>query len=289
MNYNMPVISVIMPVYNGRKYLKEAVDSILNQTYTDFEFLIIDDASTDGSSEILFDYSLKDSRVKIFKNEKNLNVAKSLNRLIDHAKGKYIARMDADDVAIETRLESQLEVLETQSSVDILFSNIIYIDKDGHEICLGKKHPSLTKTLEQLSLNNSIAHPTIFMRKNVFDTYGGYNEEIGNVEDKELWMRLHQKGVKFYFHDRFVLKYRINPSSVTYKSSHYFVKLGEICLLNYSGKEGMRYLKYYSLSQKILYLIKFILGTRFLRFYVLLKRRTGFKITIFTCLIELIL
>ena len=113
----MPKITVLMPVYNGEKYLRESVDSILNQTFTDFELLIINDGSTDSSMEILNSYS--DSRIRIVTNEVNLRLIKTLNKGIDLATGEYIARMDCDDIADPKRLEIQLQYMEKHPDVAV--------------------------------------------------------------------------------------------------------------------------------------------------------------------------
>ena len=107
----MPEITVLMPVYNGEKYLRPAIESILNQTFSDFEFLIINDGSTDNSESIILSY--KDERIRYVKNENNLKLIKTLNKGIDLARGKYIARMDADDISLPTRLEREIEYMES--------------------------------------------------------------------------------------------------------------------------------------------------------------------------------
>ena len=109
-----PLVSVLMAVYNGEKYLLEAIESILNQTYTNFEFLIINDGSTDSTEEIILSYS--DQRIRYIKNEQNLKLIASLNKGLDLAKGKYIARMDADDISLPDRLEKQVNFLERNST-----------------------------------------------------------------------------------------------------------------------------------------------------------------------------
>src|SRR5215218_8009066 len=121
----MPQVSVILPVYNGEAYLQEAVDSILAQTFTDFELLIINDGSTDDSERIIDSY--KDSRVKHLKNEQNRGLIFSLNRGVEAAKGAYIARMDADDVALPERLEKQMQYLKQNKEVGILSCTVSFI------------------------------------------------------------------------------------------------------------------------------------------------------------------
>ena len=124
-----PEISVIMSVYNGMPYLQEAVKSILNQTYKDFEFIIVDDASTDDSLKYL--KGINDKRIKILSNEKNLGLAVSLNKALNAARGEYIARMDADDISKPERLHIQLNFMELNPQIDICGSFVSVIDENG--------------------------------------------------------------------------------------------------------------------------------------------------------------
>ena len=119
----MPRISVIMPAYNAEKYIREAIDSILAQTYTDFEFIIIDDASTDATASIVESYS--DERIRFFRNEHNMGVANTLNRGLDLAVGEYIARMDSDDISLPERFAKQVEFMDTHTDVIVCGSNAI--------------------------------------------------------------------------------------------------------------------------------------------------------------------
>ena len=124
-----PMVSVVMPVYNGSKYLKEAIDSILNQTFTNFELIIINDGSTDNSEDIIFSY--QDRRIYYLKNEHNKGICITLNRGLDNARGKYIARMDCDDISMPQRLAKQVNYLERHRDVGALGTDIITFGK-GH-------------------------------------------------------------------------------------------------------------------------------------------------------------
>ena len=127
-----PIVTVLMSVYNGERYLNEAIDSILAQTFTDFEFLIIDDASTDSTPKILHSYD--DPRIRIVTNEENLGLTKSLNKGLALAQGEYIARMDADDISLPERLMMQLNFLIDNKTVPLVGSGAIMIDEDGKSI-----------------------------------------------------------------------------------------------------------------------------------------------------------
>ena len=131
---NPPLVSVIMSVYNGEKYLVQAIDSILNQTYQNFEFIIIDDCSTDNSSHILQEYAQKDSRIKIIKKEKNIGIKgfiKNLNLGISIAKGKYIARMDADDISLPERFQKQVDFLENNPEITLVGAQLNLINEQN--------------------------------------------------------------------------------------------------------------------------------------------------------------
>ncbi len=178
-----PTISVIMSVYNSALYLREAVNSILNQTYKDFEFLIVDDKSTDDSLEILRSYS--DSRIKIFENLENIGLTKNLNKLLKFSNGEFIARMDADDVSLPNRFELQLTFLNQYKTISFCGTNIISFE--------GKKS-NLPLTNDQISLEmlsrNPFAHPTMFFRKmDFFNNNLLYDEHFGVAQDYELWTR----------------------------------------------------------------------------------------------------
>lgn len=181
-------VTVLMSVYNGEKYLREAIESILNQTYTDFEFLLINDSSTDKSMEILQSYN--DPRIRIITNEKNLGLTKSLNKGLELARGEYVARMDADDISLPERLERQVNYLNENSKTGVLGTNVQYIDEFGklHEIQRWPEKDALIKW--NLCFFNPIAHPTVMMRLDLIKKIAGYDENIVYAQDYDLWVRL---------------------------------------------------------------------------------------------------
>lgn len=184
-----PRISVIMSVYNSAPFLREAVDSILNQTFGDFEFLIVDDKSTDGSLEILKSYS--DNRVQIFENQENIGLTKSLNILLKIAKGEFIARMDADDISLPKRFEKQINYFENNKKVILLGAQYKLIGNDSIISNFPLKHNAIAANL---IFENCFAHPaTIFKRK--IDTQVLYNDNYEVAQDYELWTRLVFKGI----------------------------------------------------------------------------------------------
>lgn len=180
-------ISVIMSVYNGMPYLAEAVRSILNQTYKNFEFIIVDDASTDGTWKYL--NSIKDGRIKLIRNSKNLGLAASLNKALKSAGGEYIARMDADDISLPRRLEAQLEFMQENPDVD-LCGTWAYLINESSEIIGEKKFYEQDQMIKRaLAIYSPIIHPTYFAKKDFFTMLGGYNRKFEYAEDYELLLR----------------------------------------------------------------------------------------------------
>lgn len=179
-----PKISVIMSVYNGEKFVAEAIDSVLRQTFGDFEFIIIDDGSTDSSLAIIKSYS--DKRIKLIENEANIGLTKSLNKGIAVARGKYVARMDADDISMPKRFEKQYNFMEKNPEIGVL---------GGQEITFGNKRLIKTSYLldEDIkcfaAFNNPMNHPTIFARAELLKR-NPYNPDFRYSQDYELWARL---------------------------------------------------------------------------------------------------
>ena len=176
-----PKVTVLMAVYNGEKYLREAIDSILNQTFEDFEFLIINDGSTDRTSEVLQSY--RDSRIKIINNKKNVGLTKSLNKGLRMARGEYIARMDADDVSMPERLERQVKFSDKNKDVGLLGSPWYTINADGRK----------TGVSEAASCKQDahfMCHGATLIRKNCLEEIGLYREIFEYAQDYDLWLRI---------------------------------------------------------------------------------------------------
>lgn len=184
---NKPLISVILPVYNGEKFLRKAIDSILKQTYKNFELIIINDGSTDKSAAII--ESISDSRIKVINNRNNLRLPRSLNIGISLAKGEYIARMDADDICLPERLEKQFNFLETNKDVGVCGTNISIIDENETILTdrvWGDNNPPIEWSL---LWENPIAHSTVMIRTNIIKRDELFYREIYS-EDSDLWCRL---------------------------------------------------------------------------------------------------
>ena len=185
-----PQISVIMPVYNGEKYLSEAINSIINQTYTDFELLIIDDFSTDNSIKIVQEYQKRDDRVKLLRNRYKKGVAGALNTGMENAKGIYFARADADDLNRKDRLEKQFNYLENHKDVCLLAGGYAPFNKNGHRIDIIRSASSMEIAWRFIS-DTYFCHPTVMFKREIHDEFGGYpNEE---AEDFSYFSKIVKK------------------------------------------------------------------------------------------------
>lgn len=182
-----PLITVLMPVYNGEKFLHESIESILSQTYTDFKFIIINDGSTDSTEEIILSYS--DKRIQYVKNEKNLNLIHTLNKGLSLVGTKYVARMDADDISLPERLERQVQYMETHPEIGILGT---WCKSLGNkEDCIIKYQTEHSVICYRQLFQIQLVHPTCMMRMDILQSLPVvYDESFLHAEDYELFTRL---------------------------------------------------------------------------------------------------
>lgn len=206
-----PKVSIIMSVYNGQGYLEESVESILNQSFRDFEFLIVDDNSEDSSFPIIERYSNLDKRVKVFRNKENIGLTKSLNFLLDKAQGDYIARMDSDDVSLPDRILKQHNFLERHKDIFLVGTGAFNINEKG--IILSQSEPLTTssKVSKRLPIGNCIYHPSIMFRNKKLR----YREKFMFSQDYDLYLNLLSLGEKIANVNEPLLKYRINSKSIS--------------------------------------------------------------------------
>ena len=206
-SYHKPFISVVMATYNGELFIDEAIQSVLDQSYENFEFIIVDDGSTDRTAHHIA--SFNDDRILYFKKENNTGIADSLNIGISKAKGKYIARMDDDDVCMPNRFKEQIAVLEENSNIMLCASNVLLINADKHN----HEHENHEDLKMKLLFNNAIVHPTVMLRKDVLLKHL-YRKEKVPSEDYDLWSRLIWEG-EFYKIIEPLLFYRYRKLSET--------------------------------------------------------------------------
>lgn len=228
MSKKEPLVSVVMPAYNAEKYLSEAIESVLNQTFKDFEFIIIDDGSKDRTWEIIQDYAKKDGRIIPVKNEKNLKICKTLNKGVILSKGKYIARMDSDDWSYPDRFEKQIDFMENHPNVVVSGGYVEVSDENLATLYL-KKYPLLDNEIrKKMFIYNPFTHPSVIFRSEIIKSEDPvYDHDFYDAEDYDLYFRLGKKG-KLANIDDIILKYRVSSGSISYKRH---VRQGLVTLL----------------------------------------------------------
>lgn len=194
---NKPLISILMGIYNCGDTLEEAVDCIINQTYTNWELIMCDDCSKDNTLEIAYGLAKKDSRIKVIRNENNMTLAPTLNHCLKEAKGEYCARMDGDDVCDLSRFEKEVEILNNHPEYAVVSSLMnLYDDKGVYGIVTYKEEP------QKIDFANAspICHAGCMVRTSVLKELGGYSNlpEVERIEDYDLWIRLYLIGYKAY-------------------------------------------------------------------------------------------
>jgi len=211
-----PKVSVIMPFYNCEKYLDKAISSILNQTFQDFEFIIINDASSDRSDEIVKKY-LTDKKIVYIKNRERKGIVYNLNKGIEIAKADIIARMDGDDISEPQRLEVQYQFLQRNPNIPLVGCFAKLINEKG-EICGRKIKPITHKEIKKdILIYSPFIHPTIMIRKDVFKKVGFYRESYIWCEDIDLWYRIVFSGFEVANTPQYLYQYRITDNSVVIK------------------------------------------------------------------------
>ncbi|WP_163527373.1 glycosyltransferase family 2 protein [Halobacillus ihumii] len=212
-----PLVSIIMPVYNSEEYLDESIKSILNQTYKNFELILINDGSTDESINIINKF--KDDRIMVYNNDGNKGLIKTLNIGLELSKGTYIARMDADDISTKLRIEKQVNFLKENLDISIVASNAIMFSDKYPWI---KKHTSYNKGVDaikcELLFQNRIFHPSVMFRKSIIETDKAfYNDDHIMCEDFGFWQLLADKNNIEVMKER-LIHYRMSNTSITSKS-----------------------------------------------------------------------
>ena len=208
----VPKVTILMTVYNGEGYLRECVDSVLGQTFKDFEFLIIDDRSSDNSRDIINSY--KDKRIHLIKNDVNLGQVKSLNIGLDNARGEYIARMDQDDMMMENRLERQVGFLDRKKDISVVGTWGEVIDEEGKVFTrtrLPLRNEEMIGTV--LFCGYFLMHPSVMFRKDDVMQAGKYNESIVFSEDYDLWMMLLLNRRKLANIPEYLIRFRYHNKS----------------------------------------------------------------------------
>ncbi len=266
-----PFISVVMPAYNAAHYVSDAIGSVLNQSYKNFEFIIVDDASTDNTMAIIQDFRKKDVRIVIIRNKKNVGVTKSLNEAIKRARGVYIIRMDADDWAYSDRFKFQIQLMERHPDVVVSGSYIEVCDSNLKTQYIRKYRLDDASIRKHLFLYSPFAHPATIWRARILKKEC-YDDRIGICQDYELYFRMGKHG-KFMNLDKLLLKLRIHDQSVSVIKSDLQLKNTVLIRFNavlMQGYQMTKIDKIYNLLQE--FIVGFLpIKTRFLLFNFLRK------------------
>lgn len=238
-----------MPVFNGLPFVKEAIKSILEQTHKNLELIIINDDSSDGTQKYLM--SLKDKRIVIIDNIKNLGVAQSLNIGLEKASGQFIARMDADDISVPTRLEDQINFLTKNNQIDLCGTYAILIDEVGKAV--GKlKYPISTEDIKKkLIWANPIIHPSLMAKRHFFKQLNGYRSEYDGAEDYDLLIRGMEK-FNYVNLPKELIKLRLSKNRRSIKSMRKMDKLDLKIKIDFIRKAGISPRAISALIRKIL-------------------------------------
>lgn len=234
---NSPAVSVLMAVYNARPFLGQAVGSILAQTFSDFEFIIIDDGSSDGSKEVLEHYAVRDERIRLISRPDNRGLTKTLNEGLTHVRAPLVARMDADDIAMPKRLRLQVDYLRRHPSCVLVGGQVLLIDEKGGRACheeLPAYYEDLWKgmPLDHAEIDQSLLiegwplmHPAVLMRRDALQEVNGYREQFKVCQDHDLFLRMAEVG-RVANLPNVLIKYRCHPSQVTQTfSGKYYVDM----------------------------------------------------------------
>ena len=190
------LVSVIIPVYNVEKFVEQAIVSIIKQTYKNLEIIVIDDGSSDATYQIVANLATQDPRIKLYKNERNLKIVKTLNRALSLAQGEYIARMDGDDISVLDRIEKQVAFLESNPDYDLVGCSLISIDENGMEIARYVWFSNQELLIKLIKYRSLVAHPTWVARKSIYTKLDGYRE-LSGAEDYDFLLRMTSAKLKY--------------------------------------------------------------------------------------------
>lgn len=231
-------ISVVMSVYNSEKWLNESISSILNQTFKNFEFIIINDGSTDSSESIIKSFANTDDRI-ILINQANCGLTKSLNKGISISSGRYIARIDADDISLPDRLKKQYEILESSDNLGLCYSSFFEIDSSGKQLGKSKVVSKFDQVKRNLSKGvNNIAHSSVMFRKSIFESLNGYREKLKKSQDFDLWLRMMEITVFASTNDEALVLIRRHRKSITYNEFDVYMYISVLSF--FARKESVR-------------------------------------------------
>lgn len=210
-------VSIILPTFNGSKTIARSISSVINQSTKEWELIIIDDGSTDTTSEIAYEYTQKDSRIKLYKNETNLGIQKTLNRGLALSSGKFVARIDDDDLWVdENKLFHQIKILDENPDIVLVGSGVIVVDPSGEEKFRYLPPQFDDQIRAKILQQNQFTHSCVMFRNNLAQAIGGYSESEStkHVEDYDLWLRIGIFG-KFFNIPEYFVQYQDGPSNIS--------------------------------------------------------------------------
>ncbi len=240
-----PKVTVLLPVYNGERFLEDSLKSVLSQSFTDFELVVVDDGSTDRTAGVLRKFAVADERLKIFSFDSNIGIVSALNFGISKSNAPLIARMDADDIIYPDRLKRQFDYFEDNSEVDLVGCLVEKFSSNGvrggykvyvewlNGLC---DHESIVK---DIFVESPIAHPSVMMRKRAVLSVGGY-EDHGWAEDYDLWLRLYLAGGKFGKVERVLLRWRDDPNRLSRSDHRYSLDNFYRCKAHYMAENILK-------------------------------------------------
>jgi len=255
----MSKVSIILPTYNGAKWIKNAIQSVFNQSFVDWELLVINDGSIDNTDEVIASFA--DERIKYIKNEQNLGLQKTLNKGIAISKGEYIARIDDDDEWIDIKkLEKQVEYLDKNTKCSLIGTGGVFFDEDGVEVVRYLNKEKDKNIRKSILLKNNFIHSSVVFRKTKAIEAGMYGEgeDIKHIEDYDFWLRL---GLLGELHNLpiFGVKYLIRKEGISFKNrKEQFLK-------------SINLIKKYKNKYPNFYLVIFIAFLRYTMYYIYLK------------------
>lgn len=222
---NKPAISIIMSSYNDSFYIKEAIESVLQQSFTDWEFIIINDASTDNTAQIIHGYANKDKRIIVIQNIENKGQTESLIIGFNRANGEYIARIDGDDEWVDkNKLLKQVNFFKNNPEYGLVGSWAYIVDKKGNRTTFGRSPVEDEDIRNYMLIENCFFHSSVIIKKSVIEKVGYYNQKIKYSQDYELWLRI-GLSCKMYNIEEYLINYRMNPNGIS--STNYNLQLRE--------------------------------------------------------------
>lgn len=207
-------VTVVLPVFNAAKTLRQSVESILHQTHQEFELIVVDDCSTDGSLKLIKELQSNDSRIRVISNNSNIGVVQTLNRAIAEARYDLIARMDADDESHPERIRLQYEMILSSPRIALVGSSYKFMGRTPRRDIQVLLPSSPSEIRARILLENPICHPSVMFKREVFDEFGGYREFFKNAEDYDLWLRFSSRYDLVNIAEPLV-RYRLSVGGVT--------------------------------------------------------------------------